>query len=300
MPRHRPCRIPPLATAPADAVGQIQQPPAHSMFGHVYACGWGLYAAKMVGDKYYFGEYKLDMARHQLRRNGAPVHVEPRALDLLCHLIERRDRIVPKHELLDEVWGDRFVSEAALTTALRTARLAVGDTGSRQQVIRTVHRHGYQFVAPATALADGPSADSDRERGDEPAAADGSVGADHQTIRFCTAEEGARIAYASVGSGPPLLKAANWMTHLDLEWSTPVWSHWLRGLARRRRLIRYDGRGCGLSDWAVPGFTFNDWVDDLETVVEAAGLDRFPLLGVSQGVRWQWPTPCAIPSGSAD
>ncbi|MEV8542191.1 alpha/beta fold hydrolase, partial [Streptomyces sp. NPDC051572] len=237
----------------------------------------------MAGGKYYFGEYELDMARHQLRRNGAPVHVEPRALDLLRHLIERRDRMVPKNELLDEVWGDRFVSEAALTTALRTARLAVGDTGSRQQVIRTVHRRGYQFVAPVTVLTDGPSADSNRERGDESTTADGSVGADHQTIRFCTADDGARIAYTSVGSGPPLLKAANWMTHLDLEWSTPVWSHWLRGLARRRRLIRYDERGCGLSDWAVPSFTFDDWVDDLETVVEAAGLDRFPLLGVSQG-----------------
>lgn len=73
------------------------------------------------------------------------------------------------------------------------------------------------------------------------------------------------------------------MSHLDLEWTTPVWSHWLGGLARKRRLIRYDERGCGLSDWVVPGFTFEDWVDDLETVVEAVGLDRFPLLGVSQG-----------------
>jgi pimeloyl-ACP methyl ester carboxylesterase len=90
-------------------------------------------------------------------------------------------------------------------------------------------------------------------------------------------------AHATVGSGPPLLKAANWMTHLDLEWTTPIWSHWLGGLARNRRLVRYDERGCGLSDWAVPSFSFEDWVDDLDSVVEAAGLDRFPLLGVSQG-----------------
>lgn len=73
------------------------------------------------------------------------------------------------------------------------------------------------------------------------------------------------------------------MTHLSLEWTTPVWSHWLAGLARNRTLFRYDERGCGLSDWTVPSFSFEDWVDDLETVVEAAGLDRFPLLGVSQG-----------------
>ncbi|WP_149828917.1 alpha/beta fold hydrolase [Streptomyces tailanensis] len=237
----------------------------------------------MEGDIYRFGEYELNVARHQLRRAGEPVHVEPRALDLLCHLIERRDWVVPKKELLDKVWGDRFVSEAALTTALRTARLAVGDTGSRQQLIRTVHRRGYQFVAPATVIGGGQSAGSDRRPGVEPATADGPSGADRQTIRFCRADDGTRIAYATVGSGPPLLKAANWMTHLDREWMTPVWSHWLKGLARNRQLIRYDERGCGLSDWEVPGFTFDDWVDDLETVVEAVGIDRFPLLGVSQG-----------------
>jgi pimeloyl-ACP methyl ester carboxylesterase/DNA-binding winged helix-turn-helix (wHTH) protein len=237
----------------------------------------------VAGDTYHFGEYELDVGRHQLRRAGEPVHVEPRALDLLCHLVEHRDRVVPKNELLDEVWGDRFVSEAALTTALRTARLAVGDTGSRQELIRTVHRRGCQFVASATVISAGRSAGSDRGPGVESATADRPSGADRQTIRFCRADDGARIAYATVGSGPPLLKAANWMTHLDLEWMTPVWSHWLGGLARNRQLIRYDERGCGLSDWAVPGFTFDNWVDDLETVVEAVGLDRFPLIGVSQG-----------------
>ncbi|MCC9706652.1 alpha/beta fold hydrolase [Streptomyces sp. MNU76] len=237
----------------------------------------------MKGDKYRFGEFELDLSRRQLRRTGEPVHVEPRALDLLCHLVQHRDRVVPKSELLDEVWGDRFVSEAALTTALRTARLAVGDTGSRQQLIRTVHRRGCQFVAPVTAVGDATSASTDQGTEVVGTTADGPSGADRQTIRFCRAGDGTRIAYAAVGSGPPLLKAANWMSHLDLEWTTPVWSHWLRGLARNHRLIRYDERGCGLSDWVVPRFTFEDWVDDLETVVEAVGLDRFPLLGVSQG-----------------
>lgn len=231
---------------------------------------------------YRFGEYELDTARLQLRRGGEPVHVEPRAFDLLCHLVLHRDRMVTKNELLDEVWGDRFVSEAALTTALRTARLAVGDTGGQQRLIRTVHRRGYQFVAPATVAGSGPAAGA----GDAPRAgmaAGRTAGRDRQIIRFCRADDGTCIAYATVGEGPPLLKAANWMTHLDLEWTTPVWSHWLTGLARDRQLVRYDERGCGLSDWDVPSFTFDDWVNDLETVVEAAALDRFPLLGVSQG-----------------
>jgi pimeloyl-ACP methyl ester carboxylesterase/DNA-binding winged helix-turn-helix (wHTH) protein len=234
-------------------------------------------------ETYRFGDYELDTAGHLLRRAGERVHVEPRALDLLRHLIEHRERVVPKTELLDQVWGDRFVSEAALTTALRTVRLAVGDTGSRQRLIRTVHRRGYQFVAQVTVAGARPPVGSGAEPGAEPAARGGSGGENRQVIRFCRADDGTRIAYATVGLGPPLLKAANWMSHLDLEWTTPVWSHWLNGLARDRRLIRYDERGCGLSDWTVPSFGFDDWVDDLESVVEAVGLDRFPLLGVSQG-----------------
>ncbi|MFJ9559351.1 alpha/beta fold hydrolase [Streptomyces fuscichromogenes] len=237
----------------------------------------------MAGDRYRFGDFELDVAGLLLRRAGEPVHVEPRALDLLCRLVEHRDRVVPKDELLDEIWGDRFVSEAALTTALRTARLAVGDTGSRQDLIRTVHRRGYRFVAAATVVENEASAGTARQADSDSAPADGPSGPDSQTIRFCRTADGTRIAYATVGSGPPLLKAANWMSHLDLEWTTPVWSHWLGGLARNRRLVRYDERGCGLSDWTVPGFTFDYWVDDLHTVVEATGLGRFPLLGVSQG-----------------
>ncbi len=210
------------------------------------------------------------------------MHVEPRALEVLLYLIEHRDRVVSKHELLDSVWGHRFVSEAALATALRTARIAVGDSGSEQRFVRTVHRRGYQFVAPTSELSDG-RARAQHPAQPGPAEARGRSLGDGQGIRFCQATDGTRVAYATVGSGPPLVKAANWMTHLDLEWASPVWSHWLEGLARDRRLIRYDERGCGLSDCDVPSFSFEDWVDDLETVVDAVGLDRFPLLGVSQG-----------------
>ncbi len=199
--------------------------------------------------------------------------VEPRVFDLLAHLISHRDRVVTKEELLDTVWGTRFVSEAALTTALRSARLAIGDSGSTQRLIRTVHGRGYQFVG---AIED-PAHRADVRAPKAPP----SPGA--QRVRFCLADDGARIAFAEVGDGPVLMKAANWITHLDLEWGSAVWSHWLYGLADGRRLIRYDERGCGMSDQDVPSSTFDDWVSDLETVVDAAGLDTFPLLGVSQG-----------------
>jgi pimeloyl-ACP methyl ester carboxylesterase len=106
---------------------------------------------------------------------------------------------------------------------------------------------------------------------------------DRQRIGFCKAKDQTTIAYATVGDGPPLVKAANWLTHLELDWDAPIWSPLFRALARRRRLIRYDERGAGLSDWDVADISMTAFVEDLESVVDAAGLDKFALLGISQG-----------------
>ncbi len=104
-----------------------------------------------------------------------------------------------------------------------------------------------------------------------------------QRIQFCTADDGVRLAYASVGSGTPIVKAANWLSHLELDWDAPIWSPLFRELARDHLFVRYDERGNGLSDWDVIDISFDAFVADLETVVEATGLDRFALLGISQG-----------------
>ena len=81
-----------------------------------------------------------------------------------------------------------------------------------------------------------------------------------QRIRFCTSSDGARIAYATSGRGPPLVKAANWLSHLELDSSSPVWRHWIRELSRDHTLVRYDERGCGLSDWDIDEFSLDAWV----------------------------------------
>lgn len=104
-----------------------------------------------------------------------------------------------------------------------------------------------------------------------------------QQIRFCTAADGVRLAYALHGSGPPIVRAATWLTHLEFDWHSPVWHHWLEELGDGQTLVRYDERGCGLSDREVGDLSVEASVADLETVVDAAGLDRFALLGVSQG-----------------
>ena len=104
-----------------------------------------------------------------------------------------------------------------------------------------------------------------------------------QEIRFCRAQDGATLAYATHGRGPPLVRAATWLTHLDHDWHSGVWRHWLDGLGQRHTVIRYDERGCGLSDRELGELTLDQWVGDLESVVDAAGVERFALLGVSGG-----------------
>jgi len=104
-----------------------------------------------------------------------------------------------------------------------------------------------------------------------------------QQVRFCLSDDGVRIACASTGDGPPIVKAANWLSHVQFDLDSPVWRHWIEEFSRFHRYVRYDERGCGLSDWNVGDFSFDAWVRDLETVVDSFGLERFVLLGISQG-----------------
>ncbi|MBX3532128.1 MAG: alpha/beta fold hydrolase [Rhizobiaceae bacterium] len=104
-----------------------------------------------------------------------------------------------------------------------------------------------------------------------------------QKIGFCKVRDRTKIAFATLGSGPPLVKAANWLTHIEHDWDTPIWGACFADIASDRTFVRYDERGCGLSDWDVHRLDFGSFVDDLEAVVDKLGLERFPLLGISQG-----------------
>jgi pimeloyl-ACP methyl ester carboxylesterase/DNA-binding CsgD family transcriptional regulator len=116
-------------------------------------------------------------------------------------------------------------------------------------------------------------ASSDRRGGGQP----------QQELRFCRAPDGVRIAYARHGSGPPLVIATCWLSHLQHDWESPVWRHFLADLGEIATVIRYDERGHGLSDWDVEDFGLEARVGDLEAVVDHAGLDRFALMAMSQG-----------------
>jgi DNA-binding winged helix-turn-helix (wHTH) protein/pimeloyl-ACP methyl ester carboxylesterase len=223
---------------------------------------------------YRFAGYQLDTDVFELKRGAEVVKVEPQVFDLLVYLISHRNRVVSQTELLDQIWSGKIVSLSTVASRINAARSAIGDSGANQKLIRTIQRKGFRFVGAVEEMA----AEAEKP-GHKLAASDGD-----QEIRFCTTADGVRIAYALAGSGRPVLKAGNWLNHLEYDWKSPVWSHLLKWMAAKRQLIRYDARGNGLSDWSVSDISFDAYLRDLESVADASGVERFALFGISQGV----------------
>jgi pimeloyl-ACP methyl ester carboxylesterase/DNA-binding winged helix-turn-helix (wHTH) protein len=231
---------------------------------------------------YHFEDFSLDTGRRELRRGDALLPVTPQVFDLIEYLIRNREHVVGKDDLLGAIWGGRVVSEAALSTRINAARSALGDSGEAQRLIRTLPRKGFRFVG---AVREQPAAAAMSADAGEAASFDAAPSRPElrQEISYCRAADGVRLAYAKVGHGPRLLKAANYLNHLEYDWECPVTRHLLHGLARHFTLVRYDARGNGLSDRDIPDVSFDAWVSDLETVADTIGWQRFPLMGMSQG-----------------
>jgi len=224
-----------------------------------------------VRGAYRFGPFRLDVRERRLSRGAEVIPLRLKVFDTLRVLVENAGRLVTKQELLDTVWPETAVEENNLNHNVSVLRKALGDRATGDQYIETVPRVGYRFVASVeAAVQPGTSSPS-------------SVSTARQEIRYCTTSDGVRLAYGVSGKGPPLVKASNWLTHLDFEWGSPIWRHWYVALSSHHRLVRYDERGNGMSQRDVPDVSFDTWVRDLEAIVDAAGLERFSLLGISRG-----------------
>ena len=231
--------------------------------------------------RFLFGEYAMDTDRRELLRTGEAVHVEPQVFDLILHLVRNRDRVVSKDDLLANVWGGRIVSESTLSNRINAARRALGDSGDEQKFIKTIARRGLRFVGEVGEERidePGPAVVATRPEARTP-----MPRAVQQEVTFCRTTDGVNLAVATSGNGVPVVKGANWLNHIEFDWQSPVWSPLFTLLSERFRLIRYDERGTGLSDWDVKDVSFEAVVRDLETVVDKLGLERFALFGISQG-----------------
>jgi pimeloyl-ACP methyl ester carboxylesterase len=220
--------------------------------------------------RYSFDEYVLDLERRELIRGGQLVDIEPQVFDLLVFLLRNRERVVSRNDMIAGVWGGRIVSESALASRVNAVRSAIGDDGTAQRLVKTIVRKGFRFVGEVREEIGAPTA--------PPPGAPLA-----QSISFCRTSAGVNIAVATVGDGPILVKTANWLNHLEHDWQSPIWSPMLLRLASRFRLVRYDGRGSGLSDREVADVSLAGFERDLEAVNSCLGLQRFALLGLSQG-----------------
>jgi len=214
---------------------------------------------------YTFGPFRLDARERQLLRDGTLVPLSGKAFDTLLVLVENVGTLQRQQALMERLWPDTYVEPNSLQYNVSLVRRVID--GAPGVEIQTVRGQGYRLVAEVTCDA-----------GDAQAAA-----APLQRTYFCKAADGTRLAYAKLGDGPPLVKVANWLSHLELDWQGDVWRHVLELFARDRCLVRYDARGNGLSDWQPPAITFESFVSDFETVFDAAGVARAPLFGISQG-----------------
>ena len=232
--------------------------------------------------KYRFDDCELDTDSGELKRNGNAIAVEPQVFDLLVYLIESRGKLIDHEALVEFVWKGRIVSDSAIAARISAARKAVGDSGKEQRVIRTVSRKGFRFLSTIECSADDDAVAGSVNAQGIPAI--GTQALDHQQIHFCKSTDGTRIAYARTGQGVPLIRTGHWLTHLEHDWHSPIWRPFLNRMGKHFEVVRYDQRGCGLSDWELSDFTFERFVEDLEAVADASGHERFVLYATSQGV----------------
>lgn len=220
-----------------------------------------------------FADCELDLDAYALRRGGRAVHVEPQVFDLIACVAKAQGALVSYDDLITQVWSGRIVSDATVAARISAARTALGDSGKRQAILRTVPRRGIQLLAAVTEADGSPLANQNTAKPFR-----------QQTIRYAHSKDGTGIAWAISGSGPPLLRAGHWMSHLEHDWTSPVWQPLLDRLSANHTLVRYDPRGTGLSDRTLNGATVEELADDLEAVADAAGLETFPIFATSQSV----------------
>ena len=226
-----------------------------------------------------FGDMVLDGVRRELRSGSTLLSIEPQVFDLLDFLIRNRERVVSRDDLLAAVWGGRIVSDSAIDARINAARRAIGDNGEQQRWIRTIARKGFRFVGDVQEEGRSATVSSSADAAGKvpkPTSRD-------QEITFCRTRDGVNLAVGCAGQGMPLVRTSFWLHHLEYDWQNPIRGPFRHFLADRFRLVRYDGRGLGLSDRNISDVSLATFERDLETVVDGLQLHRYALLGISQG-----------------
>lgn len=212
-----------------------------------------------------FGDFTLDLQTGALLRSGKQIKLRPKAFDVLHYLLENAGRAVSKNELIEAIWRDIHVTDDALVQCIRDARTALSD--KERQIIKTVARRGYLISLEPSEGQTAPQAPN----------------AGEEDIEYCQTEDGVRIALASSGQGLPIIRPPTWFNHIAYDWHVRFRGALYSEVAEHCRLVRYDGRGSGLSDRHVNDISFPAFERDLDAVARAQGAVKYGLFGISQG-----------------
>jgi pimeloyl-ACP methyl ester carboxylesterase/DNA-binding winged helix-turn-helix (wHTH) protein len=218
-----------------------------------------------------FGGYRFEADSGRLWSGTREIRLTPKASAVLEQLVLHAGEPVSKEHLFATIWNGTAVSDDALTSCIRELRRALDDDPKQPRFIETRHRRGYRFIAP---LSEAASAD---------AGGDLTPRAPEQEIRFCRTSDGISLAYSVVGNGPCIVRVLGHFTHLEAEWQWPDLRRFWVHLAETHMVVRYDGRGTGLSDRYPGEFTEETRQRDLDAVLTAVGAEKAVLLGISEG-----------------
>lgn len=218
-----------------------------------------------------FGDCAVDTGRQMFWKSGKSVRLEPQVFDVLAYFLRNPGIVVSRDDLIEYVWDGRIVSDSTISTRINAVRRAIGDNDRANRMLETLSKRGYRFSVEVSSVAwsspDTPTPRSDRQITKAARSADGTV-----------------IAYATSGEGPPLMRAGQFLTHLNMDWESEVRRPTLDRLGAHFSLTRYDQRGTGLSGTSATDFALERLVEDMLAVVAAAELERFPIWATSQGV----------------
>jgi DNA-binding winged helix-turn-helix (wHTH) protein/pimeloyl-ACP methyl ester carboxylesterase len=223
-----------------------------------------------------FGGYRFDAETGRLWSGAREIRLTPKASDVLKQLVLRAGEPISKQDLFSAVWTGTAVSDDALTSCIQELRRALKDDSKNPRFIETRHRRGYRFIArvaappPTDTVVDVNSPRHDHRLTD-------------QKIQFCTTSDGFSLAYSTVGTGPCIVRVLGHFTHLEAEWEWPDLRRFWEHLAERHTVVRYDGRGIGLSEPYAGEFTEETRQRDLDAVLAAVGAQKTVLLGISEG-----------------
>lgn len=212
--------------------------------------------------RYIFGDYTLDLGRHALTGAGQSVPVEPKVFDLLRLLLGNAGDLVSREKMIEELWQGRIVSDSAISACIAAARRAVGDDGRAQAVIRTVARRGIMFVAAVEVETDDRSP---RHKELSP------------RLHFTRNQDQKSLAYAVSGTGPPIIYTTFGGTSIEAEWSSPFFRPLFDEIGAQNKLVRFDEIGSGQSDLEMTSAGVEANAQNILSVADAAGLDRFGL-----------------------